>query len=906
MKKPLALGTLLLVTSQLVAPAALAQAAGGEAPQTAAPAAAPADQDQAPQDAEVSSPGYDETMGEEIVVIGRNIPNTVRATPQVVSVLSTEDIARTGEGDIASALTRVTGLSVVGNGFVYVRGLGDRYSSALLNGSPLPSPEPLRRSVPLDIFPTTIVGSAMVQKSYSANYAGEFGGGVINLTTKAVPEKSFVEIGGSVGYDSTTTGQFGFTYDGGKYDWTGYDSGERKVPDFITAAPGGTGVIPTAQVVTLSGAQTSLLQQNDELPVNFSGNINIGQVFDMGGARLGLVATGGISNNWRTRDTTQQDAVSSAGTIRNDFHTQITDNRAIVNGLLGLGLEFGEQKIRLTNVYIHDTLKQARGSTATVYNNSSGNPRFLQDTEWFERQLFETQAVGEFKFGDVSLDLRGAYANSKRESPYERSFDYLYNPTYQAYQATNTFGPFATLTFSDLNEDLWSGQADLGVRLPTDRPMKFSSGFYYSDAKRTSTRLPFVYQTNVGGAIPFPYNLLRPDLLLSSDVLTKACDTLNDGVGPGCVRLKLTGDPQGFGYDASLRVAAGYMQLEAEPWDGVRGTVGVRYERATERVQPTGGAAPILLQKSYWLPAATLTWNFVKDMQFRVHASKTIARPQFRELAPQQFQDYESDRLFFGNPRLQDTELTNYEARYEWFFGRNERITAAGFYKDIKRPIEQVGFRPTPDARLQTGFSYVPSAQLYGGEIEAQKYVPLSGLGGGFFASRRLVLIANYTYTQSKIDASDECVPQVAGTAALGSCAAGFAPAKLLYRDGAPMTGQSDHLVNAQIGIEDTDSLSQLTMLFNYASDRVTNRGPSDLSGLGFLPDIIEHPGIRLDVVARQGFKVFGTQLEVKLEARNLTGQGYEEAQTFADGKKVYINRYKLGRMFSAGLNVTF
>ncbi|WP_306286537.1 TonB-dependent receptor plug domain-containing protein, partial [Sphingomonas sp. Ant20] len=113
---------------------------------------------------EVSSPGYDAAAGEDIVVVGRNIPNTVRATAQIVSVLSSADIARTGEGDIAGALTRVTGLSVVGGGFVYVRGLGDRYSSSLLNGSPLPSPEPLRRSVPLDIFPTAIVGSALVQK----------------------------------------------------------------------------------------------------------------------------------------------------------------------------------------------------------------------------------------------------------------------------------------------------------------------------------------------------------------------------------------------------------------------------------------------------------------------------------------------------------------------------------------------------------------------------------------------------------------------------------------------------------------------------------------------------------------------------------------------------------------------
>jgi hypothetical protein len=135
---------------------------------------------------EVSAPGADAPA--DIVVRGRR--NIVRATPEVVSVLSSEDIARTGEGDIAGALQRVPGLSVVGNGFVYVRGLGDRYSLALLNGLALPSPEPLRRVVPLDIFPTSVIGSALVQKSYSVNYPGEFGGGVINLTTTAIPRAS--------------------------------------------------------------------------------------------------------------------------------------------------------------------------------------------------------------------------------------------------------------------------------------------------------------------------------------------------------------------------------------------------------------------------------------------------------------------------------------------------------------------------------------------------------------------------------------------------------------------------------------------------------------------------------------------------------------------------------------------
>jgi hypothetical protein len=155
----------------------------------------------------------------------------------------------------------------------------------------------------------------------------------------------------------------------------------------------------------------------------------------------------------------------------------------------------------------------------------------------------------------------------------------------------------------------------------------------------------------------------------------------------------------------------------------------------------------------------------------------------------------------------------------------------------------------------------------------------------------------NYTYTQSEIQSDTSLVPSPIQN---GSGLAVLVPANLIFRDGAPLTGQSDHLVNAQIGIEDTDSLSQLTFLFNYASDRVTNRGPN------LLPDIIEKPGIRFDIVARQGINVLGGEVELKFEARNLTGTRYEEFQDFGANGKVLVNSYRLGRTFSLSGSVKF
>ncbi len=882
MKQQLAFASLLFATTCLVAPAAMAQDAGGAAPPAAT---APQAGEEPEQEVEVSTPGAGDDQ--EIVVIGRNIPNVVRSTSQVVSVLSTEDIARTGEGDIAGALQRVTGLSVVGNGYVYVRGLGDRYSLSLLNGSPLPSPEPLRRVVPLDIFPTNVIASALVQKTFSANYPGEFGGGVINLTTKAVPDETFLTIGGSVGFDTETTSELGYTYDGGKHDWLGYDSGTRKTPQFILDAGANRTSIPTAQVMQLANAETTVLFENYHIPPNFSGEASFGTSVDVGAVRLGVIAGGALSNSWRTRD-----SVQGVRSIPDTLFRQVTtDHRALVNGLLGFGAEFGDHRIRVTNLYIHDTLKQGRLGAGTGENFESPingkAPIMEQNTNWFERQLYTSQITGEFDFGDLDINFRGAYANTKRKSPYEREFRYIYDAVIDDYRNALSGSTYATIAFSDLNEDLWSGGVDVAYALNTSRPITLQAGYAYQDTNRSSYRYTFDFVRPGGVALPDPYNQQRPDFLLSDYTMQ-----IN-----GIVLRPSTTSVGARAYDAGLTIHGGYGQVETELFDGFRATAGVRYETAKQTVVPTDGLATTTLDNDYWLPAGTVTWNFAQNMQARLNVSKTIARPQFRELAPQLYLDYDSDRVFFGNPFLTDSKLFNVEGRYEWFFARDQRLTVAGFYKRITDPIETVSFQVAGSNSTQINFANAPKATLYGGEIELQKYVPLDTLGS-FFATRRLLLVANYTYTQSEVKVGTQLIrdPINPGTV--------LVPANQIFVSGQPLVGQSDHLVNLQVGIEDTERLSQLTFLVNYASDRVVARGL--LSG-GGLPPIIERPGWRFDVVLRQGFEVLGGEWELKVEGRNLTKTRFVEFQDFGGNIGISdTNTYDQGRVFSFGISTKF
>ncbi|TCD02064.1 TonB-dependent receptor [Erythrobacteraceae bacterium CFH 75059] len=890
-------GTILSLGSLVVPGALMAQGTVGQPGTTGMPLP-PAEQTQADDEAtEVPGPDVGEEGagdrqpdvsipggGNEIVVTGRRIRDITRSSSQVISVLSTEQIARTGEGDIAGALGRVTGLSIQGNGFVFVRGLGDRYSLALLNGLALPSPEPLSRVVPLDIFPTNIVASSLVQKTYSANFPGEFGGGVINLTTRAVPDEPFLRIGAGISGDTETTFQNGLAYYGSDFDWFGFDDGTRKVPpalqaffdsgerlsDFSRAQQGEI-------IKQLGNPNLVLLQKIDHLPANWSASISGGTSTDFGDSgRLGVIATASISNRWRNRFITAQTAINSDLELDTDFRDIVTDNRILVNGLLGLGLELGQSRLRWTNLYIRDVVKQSSLSQGEDFQ--TGFSEQAARTGWFERQLINTQGVAELRFGPLSVDLRGGYAQTDREAPYEYLFEYVRSNN-AADPLGNTFinvldrqRGTAAVVFSDLTEKLYTGGVDLSYALK-DR-IRVTGGYAYTLTDRYSERREFLI--NAPTSFDRAAGALRPDLLLG--------DALVDFYEFNLVETTQA-DPA---FTAELEIHAGYAQASLSPFDGLTVDVGVRYEDARQEVNPVilnnapvNEASGTLLRNDYFLPALTVTYVPADGVQLRAAASRTIARPQFRELIFQTYYDPETNRQFNGNPFLKDSTLTNAEVRAEYYFGRGNRASVAGFFKDIRRPIE--AYSSFSDNDQLTSFANAPSARLYGAEVDLQYGHDLTGLGG-WFTTKQLIAVANYTFTQSSISVREGDTTNV--------FPGGTRPASDFFIDRRPLTGQSDHLVNLQLGLEDTERLQQVTLLLSYASKRVTSRGTSGL------PDIEEDPGLRVDLVAREAVNFLGLPLELKFEARNIFGRGNFEYQTNGV-QRIEVNSYEVGRSIS-------
>jgi outer membrane receptor protein involved in Fe transport len=607
----------------------------------------------------------------------------------------------------------------------------------------------------------------------------------------------------------------------------------------------------------------------------------------LGDTRFGVLVGGGYSNKWQNRDAIQQSSQSAdLSTLDSDFRRVTTDQRIVVNGLLGLGLEFGDNTIRWTNLYIHDTIKQARLGLGQKFQGTSD---FLQqDTAWFERQLIDTQLVGEFEPIDgVEVDLRGGFANSQRDAPGELSFEYV-----RTNVAADPFGAHfinrlnrnsgsADIAYSKLDEDLWSAGVDVSYEVVPG--IVGTIGGAWSDTSRTSSRRGFLFDAPT--TFEEGIGLLRPDLLLQPAVI----NYWNIGL--------IEEDESAPAFLATLENWAGYGKVNLEIASGLVLDAGVRYEQAKQVVSPiqvfndnTGSPASTLLDNNYWLPAATLTWEVQPNLQLRFNASKTIARPQFRELIYQPFYDPDSNRVYLGNPLLTDSELFNAEARAEWYFAADQRLSVAGFYKKIDRPIE--GFVTSLSGFLTTSFANAPSARLIGGELELQKYFDIPG--GVWESGQRVVVIGNYTYTKSELQVGPE--DTVAVFAASSSLATDY------FRDGAPLTGQSDHLVNLQIGLENEDRLSQQTFLLTYASERVVSRG---LNGTPPQPDIVERPGLRLDFVAREGFTLFGQEVEAKVEVRNILGTRHQEFQQSGENR-IDVNTYDVGTTFAGSLSVTF
>jgi hypothetical protein len=878
------LSAFLIATSALIAPHAIAQeGVSNDA------AVQPVDANDQPPVEEEAAPDQDSDV---IVVRGDFIPEPLQETSEVAAFLTMEDLARQGDSNAAEALTRVTGLSIADGRFVYVRGLGERYSSAILNGSPLPSPEPLQRVVPLDMFPNSVLGGVLVQKSYSVEFPGEFGGGIVDLSTISLPTEPYLEAGVGVGVNVETSFQTGYTYNGSDSDPTGFDDGLRKLPFRIREAWNANKRISPANFSqlelqdigqSLENAKLRLTQVNDSIPANGSVDLAGGSVFDIGDDRFGVYGAVGYSNDWETRDGIQQGGrvETSLGQIqvKDDYNYTSTNNNVGWDALFGAGYQFGEHEIKWTNLWIHRTTKETYRRYGL--DELAGANILTERTAWYERELASTQLSADFDFGELDVSMRTAFAQTSREAPYEWEVRYQFDDSIDRFIYDASSRVRNQTNFSDLTDEVGSSGLDLSYAIPNAgvRDTVISGGLAHLDNSRKSDTRSLRFTPSTG--LPLAVQQSRVDYLFA-----------DFNINPD--RFVIAETTNSFGsYAADLEVFAAYGKIDMEPLPFIRTTFGVRAERAVQKLDirqlfdteavPTD---PPKLKEAYYLPAATVTWNFMDDMQLRLGASQTIGRPQFRELSPQSYLDPDTDRVFFGNPNLRDTRFTNVDARYEFFFGPQQHFTLGAFYKDVTRPVESIVIQQ--GATAQQSYINAPKADILGAEVEIKQLFD-GVFSDGWLAPYTFLVQANYTYSSSelKADAGDTIITPTGSVVS--------APSYIVV--GSQLQGQSEHVANLQLGFE--DDVSQGTLLLTYVSDRSSARGPEGQ------PDIIQEPGFILDFVYRRDFETWGQDFTIKFKAGNLLDEDYLEHQTLGGGE-VIVNQYDLGRSFSVDLSTKF
>ncbi|WP_370337731.1 TonB-dependent receptor domain-containing protein [Parvularcula marina] len=849
-----------------------------------------------------------EDEGDVIVVRGALVPDEKQNTAEISSLLDAEDFERQGDSDIASALKRVAGLSITDGKFPVARGLNERYSSATLNGVPIPSPEPLRRAAPLDIVPTRILAGSLAQKTYSPEYSAEFGGAAIDLRTVGVPNESFVSLKIGMEVDTETTLREGYFYDGSDTDVLGFDDGLRNLPGIADrAVREGVDAVGQIALDTAFEQDKTLLITEGDVPVNGSFSASVGLIIaDTANYRIGTTTHVGYSNEWQFRDafenrTEGTNLLNNSNSVTSDYDE--TRQEIGVNAFNTTGIEFGngDHEIALTTYLLRSSLKSAK-ITSDTDNDVTQNEIRRESTSWLEREVWQGQFNGTHLFADMK-DLefawRVAYGEASREEPYNRQTYRILSPTSGNYLYAEGEADENTIKFSELQDENFYFAGDF--TLPFDvfgRTSELRFGGSYRDNSRSTLRRDFDFrspQTGATGVISASPELAasRIDLIYSDVVL--ASNIINISARAG----RLFPDAS----DASMEVTAAYALADVQLNDYLRASVGVRYEDSSEETSVTlttanGGTQSFdPLEEEYFLPAVTLTWNPFGNIQVRGAYSQTITRPQFRELAVADFVDPNLGITLTGNPFLVNSEIDNYDVRAEWYFARNEFLTVGLFYKDITNPIEQ--YQTGREANT-TSFLNAPSAEVYGVEVEFEKKFPLDEwFDGEQWYGKELFFATNYTWSESKVSA-DGIVTIARNSQGMFVPDTGDAAGRIT--DGRKLQGQSDHLFNLQLGIENIDTGTKLTGLVNYASERVLFA--ETVGGTG--PAVLEQPPVSFDLVFSQDVEFMSADYGLGISVKNILGEDYSAYREDISGADAPFLEYDRGTKFSISLSRDF
>ncbi len=774
--------------------------------------------------------------------------------------ISAEQMRKSPDATSGEALRRVPGISVIDQKFIYVRGTSERYSSARLNGATLASTEPDKKAFAFDMFPSTLIDHMIVSKTFTPDAPGDFSGGLVDVNTIDFPRELTMRLSLSPAYNTQTTGRPFHSYAGSKTDVFGFDHGTRSIP---------AGFPSNLNAQTYSETELQHFGRmfnnvwtptSKTAPFNGSYSLAIGDGETLLGKDFGLVAA-----------LTYRNSYSSSDIVRNDYE------------LAGPKFEYRGTQSTFVVLWggmanlIYKIDDQNRVSFRNLYNRSADDDVVLLSgidhlgffdvnttiLRFVARSVYAGTVEGDHylpTIGRLQVNWRATLSTATREEPDYRRTSYV--------RDVGTDDPYRILIniqpdpknggrfFSDLSDVASSFGTDVTLPLG-DARVKFGGLIERKEREFNARLLGFI-------ATP------RTDFNLYYLPLDKVFAPEN--IGPN--GFKISEYTSGTNnYDAQQRIGAAYVMIDAPlSFFGERFRVigGVRAERSSQTLNSMNfaGTLPIeaRLEVTDFLPSVNLTYVAGESTNLRAAFSHTVNRPEFRELAPFAYYDFNTGTTIYGNPNLQRSLITNYDLRFETFPQAGEIISLSLFYKNFDDAIEQVVV-PGNSLGAERTFANARRAWNYGFEIEMRKSLGfLSSAFSGFSVT------ANYARIKSNVD--------IAGTAI------GYA------RNNRPLQGQSPYSINLGFTYLHPTSGTNVSLLYNRIGRRIVEVATI------YDEDVVEEPRDVLDLVITQNFF---ENVEVKLTTKDLLGND----QVFSQGEKL-ARRNSRAATFSLGFSIKF
>lgn len=786
----------------------------------------------------------------------------------VVDGINAESFKRTPDSKASDVLKRISGASVQDNKFVVIRGLSDRYNFALLNGAALPSSESDRKAFSFDLFPSNMLDNLLITKTASPELPGEFAGGVININTTEPKEKNFQNIQISTAYNTLSTFKNFKTYEGTSTDFLGYGTSGRNLPN---------GLATTEQFDVMSSIDkaeqaklinTSWGTKNRVALPNLSLQYTIGRsIAFKDSSKLGYVLAYSYQNNNSVNRIIRREFEEQAtGVITtNDLRDSVYSNTIVSNTMANFKYSFGKKSnIQFKNLYTvnsEDKVNVRQGKRDMLgnnYNERSTNMWYTQNN------LYTSQLIGSHELKNaIKVNWVLGFSSIKRDIPNLRRTVYQQTDTTQPYIAIVQYNDISTLGagnmfWSTLTEKNSNARYDVS-KIITFREFKneFKLGgmHQYRSRQFSARNLGFSMYDPAG---PSSFNssllLLEPDKLFSYENMGTMAD------GQGGFKLE-EGTNVDDSYQASSFLNAAFAQLDSKYGEKFRLVGGARiesYNQVFNYVQ-FGSNLPQNIDTTVvdLLPSLNLIYSLTKKINIRASYSKTVSRPEFRELAPFIFYNFVNDNLTSGDPYLKRAKMNNYDLRFEYFPGAGQIISISGFYKQFYNPIELI-LRTGTSGTPELYFDNVGDVINYGAEFEYRMNLGLLNKKDSSSFLKDFTLYFNGAVIRSVMDLS-----AIAGQAE--------------YPDARrPLQGQSPYLINAGIFYAGPKDFN-INLSYNLVGQRIS------IAGSVQEPSVWENGR---NVIDFQVSKIIKKKFELKLNVKDILAQDLIFFQDINKNKK--------------------